>query len=409
MLVVAAVLLMSPAAGAAAADPERWTPTGTTSLPLAYWQGVTVDPQRNFYFDGVVSGLYRTDPTLQETGRRDDAIPASVRMGEGYNHIGDISWDASEGGRLLLPLECYYPGEPNGGNTCRTGSIGVADPQSLQWRYYVKLDPTEIRKAMWNEVSPDGELVWTSSGDDLLAYHTVDVAQANEAPAAAPIHSVRRLVDAVPPSGITGATFVGGRLFVAGQGGGPFRIWSIDLTTGARVLESEREIVGESEGLATASVNGGTLQWLIPPFDPQGRPPTYGAGHSTLLSFRPGPPDPPPPAVPVAPAATPSPPPAGSPRVRLLKRSRATVLRRRRFAVRVSCSAACIVRITVRARGRTIARGTVRRSGIAAVRLTAGGRRMLRERARRVRLTLRITVRDAAGRLTRRAVHAVLR
>jgi hypothetical protein len=409
MLVVAAVLLMSPAAGAAAADPERWTPTGTTSLPLAYWQGVTVDPQRNFYFDGVVSGLYRTDPTLQETGRRDDAIPASVRMGEGYNHIGDISWDASEGGRLLLPLECYYPGEPNGGNTCRTGSIGVADPQSLQWRYYVKLDPTEIRKAMWNEVSPDGELVWTSSGDDLLAYRTVDVAQANEAPAAAPIHSVRRLVDAVPPSGITGATFVGGRLFVAGQGGGPFRIWSIDLTTGARVLESEREIVGESEGLATASVNGGTLQWLIPPFDPQGRPPTYGAGHSTLLSFRPGPPDPPPPAVPVAPAATPSPPPAGSPRVRLLKRSRATVLRRRRFAVRVSCPAACIVRITVRARGRTIARGTVRRSGIAAVHLTAGGRRMLRERARRVRLTLRITVRDAAGRLTRRAVRAVLR
>ena len=171
-LVVAAVLLMAPGRGAGAADPPRWTPTGTTSLPLAYWQGVTVDPQRNLYFDGVVPGLYRTDPALRETGRRDDAIPASVRMGEGYNHIGDISWDAREGGRLLLPLECYYPGEPNGGNTCGTGSIGVADPQTLQWRYYVKLDPTEIRKAMWNEVSPDGELVWTSSGDDLLAYRS---------------------------------------------------------------------------------------------------------------------------------------------------------------------------------------------------------------------------------------------
>jgi len=406
-LLVATLLLVCPA-GAAAADPQRWTPTGTSSLPLVYWQGVTVDPQGNLYFDGVVSGLYRTDPALRETGRNDDAIPASVRMGEGYNHIGDLSWDASEGGRLLLPLECYTPGQPNGGNTCGTGSIGVADPQSLQWRYYVKLDPTEIRKAMWNEVSPDGELVWTSAGDDLLAYRSADVVQANEGPAGTPIHSVRRLVDAVPPSGITGATFVGGRLFVAGQTGGPFRIWSIDLTTGARVLEAEREIAGESEGLATASVNGGRLQWLIPPFDPQGRPPTYGAGHSTLLSLRPGPPDPPPPAVPVAPAAAQSPPPAGSTRVRLLKRSRATVLRRRRFAVRVRCPAACVVKITVRARGRTIARGAIRRSGVAAVRLTATGRRMLRTR-RRVRLTLRITIRDAAGRLTRRTLHAVLR
>ena len=175
------------------------------------------------------------------------------------------------------------------------------------------------------------------------------------------------------------------------------------------MLEAEREIAGESEGLATASVNGGTLQWLIPPFDPQGRPPTYGAGHSTLLSLRPGPPDPPPPAAPVAPAAAPSPPPAGSPRVRLLKRSRATVLRRRRFAVRVRCPAACSVRITVRARGRTIARGA-----ISALRHRRGaphrdGATDAARRARRVRLTLRITIRDAAGRLTRRTLRAVLR
>ena len=190
-LLVAAILLMAPVAGAAAADPQRWTPTGTSSLPLDYWQGVTVDPQGNLYFDGVFSGLYRTDPALRETGRRDDAIPASVRMGEGYNHIGDLSWDASEGGRLLLPLECYYPGEPNGGNTCRTGSIGVADPQSLQWRYYVKLDPTEIRKAMWNEVSPDGELVWTSSRRRPARLpQRATSCRRTRAPAGAPIHSV---------------------------------------------------------------------------------------------------------------------------------------------------------------------------------------------------------------------------
>jgi hypothetical protein len=396
---------------AVAADPVRWTLTGTTSLPLVYWQGVTVDPQRNLYFDGIFSGLYRTDPALHETAGSDDAIPPDVRASEGYNHIGDLSWDARESGRLLLPLECYYPGEPHGGNTCQTGSIGVADPQTLQWRYHVKLDPAEIRKAMWNELSPDGELVWTSSGPDLLAYRTEDVTEANAAPAGPAIQAARRLVGAVPPSGITGATFVDGRLFVSGQGGGPFRVWSVDLTTGARVLEIEREIVGESEGLATASVNGGTLQWLILPFNPQGRPPTYGPNHATLLSFRPGPPDPPPPAAPApGPAAAPSPPPpAGSPRVRLLRRSRATVLRQRRFSVRVSCPAACTVRITVRARGRTIARGSTRHSGTARVRLTATGRRILRDRSRPVRLTLLITVRDAAGKMTRRTVRAVLR
>ena len=102
-------------------------------------------------------------------------IPPEVHLREGYNHIGDISYDRAEGGRVLLPLECYVPNGPNGGNPCLHGSIGVADPRTLQWRYYVKLDPAEIPKAMWNEVSPDGTLVWTSSGDDLLAYRTADI------------------------------------------------------------------------------------------------------------------------------------------------------------------------------------------------------------------------------------------
>ncbi len=205
---------------AQAADPGRWALTGTTTLPLVYYQGVTVDAARNLYFDGVYVGLYRTTPAFQETGRTDDVIPPDVHLREGYNHIGDISWDRAEGGRILLPLECYLPNGPNGGNPCLHGSIGVAGPGSLQWRYYVKLDPAEIPKAMWNEVSPDGSLLWTSSGDDLLAYRTADISRANAAPDHAPIHSVRRLRGAVPPSGITGATFVGDRMFVAGQGAG---------------------------------------------------------------------------------------------------------------------------------------------------------------------------------------------
>ena len=183
---------------------------------------------------------------------------------------------------MILPMECFTPGV---GNTCGTGAFGVADPATLAFRYYVKLDPAEIPKAMWNEVSPDGTLIWTSSGGDLLAYRAADISLANAAPAHPPIHSVRRLKGAVPPTGITGATFVDGRMLVAGQSGKTFRVYSIDLATGARELEIERTIVGESEGLVTAAAKGGTLSWLIQPFNPEGNPPTYSPDHATLVSF----------------------------------------------------------------------------------------------------------------------------
>src|SRR3954463_7958148 len=238
LLVLATCLSAAPAR---AADPGRWRVTGTPTLPLLYYQGVTVDPARNFYFDGIFVGLYRTNPAFTETARNADVIPPGVHASEGYNHIGDISWDRAEGGRVLLPLECYVPNGPNGGNTCLHGSIGVADPGTLQWRYHVKLDPAEIPKAMWNEVSPDGTLVWTSSGADLLAYRAADISLPHAAPAHAPIHSVRRLTGPVPPTGITGATFVDGRMLVAGQNGKTFRVYSIDLATGARARERARD------------------------------------------------------------------------------------------------------------------------------------------------------------------------
>ena len=121
---------------------------------------------------------------------RPGAIPPAVEQAEGYNHIGDPTWDPGEGGRVLLPLECFTPGV---GNTCGTGSFGVADPATLDFRYYVKLDPAEIPKAMWAETSPDGSLIWTSSGDDLLAYRSTEVSQANRAPAGPLLEPVRRL------------------------------------------------------------------------------------------------------------------------------------------------------------------------------------------------------------------------
>jgi hypothetical protein len=271
------------AAPAWADDPGRWQETGMKKLPIVYYQGLTHDPAGNWYFDGLYEGLWRTDTEFNQTAGNPEAIPPEVKAGEGYNHLGDPTWDPSEGGRLILPAECYTPIV---GNTCMTGSFAVADPENLTWEYYVKLDPAEIPKAMWAEVSPDGQLIWTSAGDDLLAYRTADVTMANAAPAAPPIKAVQRLPGAVPPTGITGATFIDGRLFVAGQDGPAFQVWSIDPTDGSRRLEVERDIVGESEGLDNFHAAGGELHWLIQPYNLEG-PPTYGVEQATLLHFVP--------------------------------------------------------------------------------------------------------------------------
>ncbi len=260
-------------------------------MPVHYWQGVTGDRARPLFFDGIFEGLYRTSSTLVQTAASPQAIPAAVKTAEGYNHIGDISYDAAEGGRVLLPFECYVPAQPNGGNTCGTGSIGVADPATLALRYYVKLDPAEIAKAMWVESSPDGQLLWTSSGPDLLAYRAADVTPAN-APPAAPIRAAARLRGAVPPSGITGGAFVGGRLFLAGSNAGPFQVYSVDPATGRRRLEIElRGVSGESEGLHATTLLGGELHWLIAPLPTSGAL-TFGPSsallHFTRVHGRPG-------------------------------------------------------------------------------------------------------------------------
>jgi hypothetical protein len=284
VLILAFLAAVFPAAVAHAADPGRWRETGRTTLPLVYYQGVTHTTDGSWLFDGIYTGLWRTDKLFNQTGGNENVIPPDVAATEQYNHIGDISFDRAEGGRVILPLECYYPPQ---GNTCNTGSFGVADPGTLQWRYYVKLDPAEIPKAMWAELSPDGSLIWTSSGKDLLAYSAADVKPANAAPLGKPIKAVRKLAGAVPPSGITGATFFDGRLFVAGtEGDTKFQVWSIDLTNGSRRLEVEREIVGESEGLDTFDAAGGTLHWLIQPFSTVGTP-TYEPNNATLLHFQP--------------------------------------------------------------------------------------------------------------------------
>jgi hypothetical protein len=282
--VVCAVLACAPSAFAA--DPGNWVETGHSIVPLEYFQGITSDRQRNLYFDGIFIGLYRTDSGLVEANRQPSAIPVNVYFSEGYNHIGDLTWDGREGGRLLLPLECF---DIVRGNTCHTGSIGVADPATLQWRYYVKLDPAFIDKAMWAEVSPNGKLLWTSSGSgrDLLAYDMDDITEANAAPDGPLLQPVKRLIGAVPPSGITGATFYKHRLFVASQTRTLFQVWSINTDDGSRQLEIERTVIGESEGLDIVKTLGGILHWQITPFGTGGRPATYGLGGSAIVHYMP--------------------------------------------------------------------------------------------------------------------------
>ena len=100
---------------------------------------------------------------------------------------------------------------------------------------------------------------------------------------------IRRLAGAVPPSGVTGAVFYRGRLFLAGQDGGTLQLWSIDVS-GATAPRLELELPGvaaESEGLDVLDARGGVLHWLLSPFAPGGRQPTYGPGHSELLTFVP--------------------------------------------------------------------------------------------------------------------------
>jgi hypothetical protein len=276
-------LLLVGAAPAQARDPGRWQLTGWSSVPNSYWQGVTSAGSGPLFFSGFSQGLFRTRPSLRQTGSADPVIPPSVFALEGYNHVGDVSYDRAEGGRVLLPLECYTLGAPKGGNTCGTGAIASADPRTLAFRYYVKLDPAQISKAMWVEASPGGRLLWTSSGRDLLAYRAADVRPSN-APPAAPIRAVRRLRRAVPPSGVTGAAFRGGRLFLAGAQDTTYQVWSVNVRTGARRLELELpDVQGEAEGLHTLRLLNGELHWLIAPLAAE---PSFGPSVG-LLHFAP--------------------------------------------------------------------------------------------------------------------------
>jgi hypothetical protein len=287
-LALALTALLVAAAPASAGTASDWIRTGRSTMPLNYYQGVTSDDDGHVFFDGVFTGLYRTDTKLKEQARTLDVIDPGAKQNPGFNHIGDITFDNADGGRIILPLECYDASK-NPSNTCGVGGFGVADPDTLAWKYWVKLDPADIPKAMWAETSPDGKLIWTSSGNDLLAYNTADVSRANGQPASADgptIRPAKRVVGAVPAHGITGAVFVGARLFVAGQDGDAFRVSSIDLTTGQSRPEIKETIRGESEGLDTFRGLGGSFHWMVMPFPQGGGQPSFESDKGSLLHYK---------------------------------------------------------------------------------------------------------------------------
>lgn len=297
LLTVVGVLLMGWQAAPAFAG---WRLNGTRTTSVAYNQGITFDQALgDFFFVGVDSttnsALYRTNSGLSLKAVNLAVIPQTK---QGYNHVGDLSFDAKNVSstdpgkpRVLLPLECYYPS--SGGNTCGSGAIGVVDPGTLAFLYYVRLWTGQIQKAMWDEVSPDGRWIWTSSGTHLLAYNAADVNKTTAENQQAGVWggiSAKDLGAVLPTNDVTGGAFytdpVSGasRLLVALNRGTYFQVASYGVGTasdGSPVLLSATPTIeltvsqsssnDEPEGLATTGVfNGsyplsGVLHWQMLP------------------------------------------------------------------------------------------------------------------------------------------------
>jgi hypothetical protein len=274
---VAAVAALAIPASAQAADPGLWIKTSQLLKPATYRQGLASNPVTgDVFFSGSFSGITRTHNEV-EVAKNTNAIPKDVADREQYNHIGDIGFDPSDGGRLLLPLESYAPLAQDT-NPSKTASIGIMDPDTLAWEYYVKLDPSEINKAQWVAADPAHGLIWTIGDISLLAYNIADLNPANAAPNAAPIHSVKRF-DNIVPDGAGGAVVIANRIYLSQLVNGVDRVISIDLTTGASQVEIEIPGNLEEEGLDFGPYLDGLLHWELVP--------GAGLSNTQLLNFVP--------------------------------------------------------------------------------------------------------------------------
>ena len=260
LLAVIAALAAAPAT-ASAKDPGRWIVTGATSVPNDYFQGLTSNPAgSSVWFTGFFAGPLEDHARLRRTAGAPVAVPPAVVAARRATTTSATPPGTGRGRPRAAPAGVLQP-EP-GGNTCGTGAFGVADPETLAWRYYVKLDPAEIPKAMWAETSPDGKLIWTSSGDDLLAYRSSDVDARPTRPRwpADPLGAParrRRAAVGHHRRGVRGRPAAAG-----GRGRGHYQIWSVGHEDGkapTRVPDEDRAArprASTSSGRSAASSTG---------------------------------------------------------------------------------------------------------------------------------------------------------
>ena len=224
---------------ASAADPGRWVETGFSSVPFEYFQGITSDPAGNLWFDGFYGRPLPHHSGTRRAGTRRDEIPVDV-----YRARATTTSATSAGTRRGRPpaAAAGVLSTPSVGNTCGTGSFGVADPTTLAVALLREARPGRHR---------EGDV---GRG---LARRLADLDLGRQRPAGLPhlatsrrptprrrarAQPVRRLATPCRRAASPAPPSKGGRLLLAGQDAAPSRSGR-STDTGERRLELERDIV----------------------------------------------------------------------------------------------------------------------------------------------------------------------
>ena len=224
---VAALAAPGPAAGA---DPGRWRLAQADSVPLSYFQGLTHSAAGAWFFDGITVGLFRTDRDLVQKADNPSALTPRPH------------------GPGLQPHRRPDLGRARG--RAPAAAARVLRPRSAQRRQHLRARRDRRGRSRHAEAAlrrgprPRRHRQGDVGRGQPRRQRAVDVerattcwpttpprSRAGRAGAAAP---VRRLAGAVPPSGVTGAAFYRGRLFLAGQDAGALQLWSVDVTGATR-------------------------------------------------------------------------------------------------------------------------------------------------------------------------------
>lgn len=265
---LAACIALSAAPAATASGP--WVLTGASPAPAGAGTGLAQDEAGARYLAGEHT-LLRTDARLRPGLVLSSAIPGGLAVTPGFARLGDPGWDPARG-VLVVPLACHAAAAG-----CGRGGLSVYG-RDLALDVAVVLDPADGPPAEWAAPSPDGALVWTSAGSDLVAYRSADLLPVNSSGRGVLVSAAARLPDAAPSGTVTGGVFWEGRLYMSSQVEALARVHSVDLSASrpAPELEIERPLAGTSRGLDAGPAPGGVLHWLVS---------EGAAAQSTLLTF----------------------------------------------------------------------------------------------------------------------------